>query len=895
MLHFRIEFASRGTAYTISTTVTPAAGGSLTCTPNPVGAGSTAVCTAVANAGYQLDTIQGCGGNAVMISPFTTGAINADCTVTASFVVALKVMFVGASYVSCYQGSNGAAAVTASNGFPPYTYSWAPSGGHGSVATGLSAGDYTVTATDMRSTVAQRTITITQPTLLEMNPTSIADGVVGAAYSQALSATGGVPVYIYTWNNNVPGLTLSGATLSGTPVAAGTYNPVVVMATDANGCTSQRNYALQVRATVGGNVTGLDAGSSVTLANGADTVTVSNGAYVFPVALAQGTSFNVTVPTQPTSPSHVCTVSGGGSGFIGGGNVTNANVTCQRTHTVTLGVPSNGTLSCSTTQVVPGQTTTCTATPDAGFMLDTISGCGGSSQTSPWTTGAITADCTISASFVAVLSASMTQVFEPSCNGGSNGVLTVTPSGGMPPYTYSWSPSGATGSTATGLAAGDHSVTVTDSRSHQTQASATLTDPPLLVLETVSLPDAINGAPYQQTLVGSGGTPPLSWGISQGTLPDGLVLSAAGELSGTATVSAASTFTIILSDSPGCPVSREFQMQVRSTLGGTLAGLANGSSLTLANGTDSVTISTDGPFTFPVPVASGEPYAVSLATPPTAPPQVCGVVNGAGVVSTDNINDVAVQCGGSLALGVSDGLDYANYVQPLTYLVSIDNGTGIDAAGVHVLATLSSAFDPAATTWQCLSNGDQGVVCNAAQSSGALDDVATVPNGQTAQWVIQASIDPASTAAVADIEVSASHANPATDSATLVIFRNGFEGSAVTFERLDPVRSAAILGADGNHAFAPASGSTQRVDDVLSLHSEAGTLRVQRLNARAPWLRLHWLDSTHESAGAWVRTRASTPLTIGSVGDDDRRVILLEGEDVSTQLALPTPSDKKQN
>ena len=889
---------TKNAAYTISTAVTPGAGGSLTCTPNPVIAGGAATCTATANPGYQLNTIQGCGGSTATTSPFTTGAINTNCTVTATFAVALSAAITSTANVSCYQGSNGVAMVAASNGVPPYMYSWSPSGGTSAVAAGLAAGSYTVTVTDVRNAMVQRTAVISQPVSpLAMGPTSIMDGIVGAAYSQVFSATGGTPGYGYTWSNNVPGLTLSGATLSGAPTATGTYNPVAVTVMDVNGCSVPRNYAMQVRATVGGNVSGLETGASVTLANGADTVTVSNGAYVFPVALAQGASYSVTVPTQPTSPPHVCTVSGSGGGVIGSGNVTNANVTCQLVmHTVTVNVPSNGTLSCSSTQVPSGQTTTCTATPDNGFLLDTISGCGGSSQTSPWTTGAITADCTISASFVAVLSASMTQVTDPSCNAGGNGVLTVTPSGGMPPYTYLWSPSGGTGSTATGLAAGDYTVTVTDNRSNETQVSATLAEPPLLVLETVSLPDAINGALYQQTLMGSGGTPPLSWSVSQGTLPDGLVLSAAGELSGTATVSAASTLELTLSDSRSCGVNRAFQMQVRSTIGGTLAGLANGSSLTLANGADAVTMSADGPFTFPAPVASGESYAVTLATSPTAPPQVCGVANGAGVIGADNVSDVSVQCGGSLALGVSDGLDYADYMQPLTYLVSIDNNTGIDALGVHVLATLSPAFDLAATTWQCLSNGDQGVVCDAAQSSGALDDVATLPNGQTVQWLIQTVVDPASTATVADIEVSASYANPATDSNTLVIFRNGFDGSVDMFERLDPAHSTAILGADGSYAFAPATASTHLVDDVLSLRSKVGTLRVQRLNTRnAPWLRLHWLDSAHESAGAWVRASASTALTIGSVGDGHRRVILLEGENVSTQLALPTPSHENQN
>ncbi|MCP9747321.1 SprB repeat-containing protein, partial [Lacihabitans sp. CS3-21] len=49
-----------------------------------------------------------------------------------------------------------------------------------------------------------------------------------------------------------------------------------------------------------------------------------------------------------------------------------------------------------------------------------------------------------------------------SCNGGSNGSASVSPSGGTPSYTYSWSPSGGTSATATGLSAGAYTVTVSD-------------------------------------------------------------------------------------------------------------------------------------------------------------------------------------------------------------------------------------------------------------------------------------------------------------------------------------------------------------------------------------------------------------------------------------------------
>ena len=52
-------------------------------------------------------------------------------------------------------------------------------------------------------------------------------------------------------------------------------------------------------------------------------------------------------------------------------------------------------------------------------------------------------------------------IIQPGC-GAATGSATITESGGTAPYSYSWSPSGGTGATATGLTPGNYTVTVTD-------------------------------------------------------------------------------------------------------------------------------------------------------------------------------------------------------------------------------------------------------------------------------------------------------------------------------------------------------------------------------------------------------------------------------------------------
>ncbi len=71
--------------------------------------------------------------------------------------------------------------------------------------------------------------------------------------------------------------------------------------------------------------------------------------------------------------------------------------------------------------------------------------------------------------------------------------------------------------------------------------------PPLVVV-TGSLPEARVGEAYQVVLVANGGTPPYSWSLASGTLPDGLSLSSGGVLSGVPGTSVEVTLAFSVSD-----------------------------------------------------------------------------------------------------------------------------------------------------------------------------------------------------------------------------------------------------------------------------------------------------------------------------------------------------------
>src|SRR5262249_39818184 len=77
-------------------------------------------------------------------------------------------------------------------------------------------------------------------------------------------------------------------------------------------------------------------------------------------------------------------------------------------------------------------------------------------------------------------------------------------------------------------------------------------DPPQpgpISVTTTSLPNGQMGHAYAATLAATGGKAPLSWAVSAGALPAGLMFASSGAISGTPTATAAATpITFTVSD-----------------------------------------------------------------------------------------------------------------------------------------------------------------------------------------------------------------------------------------------------------------------------------------------------------------------------------------------------------
>ncbi|MCO4806846.1 MAG: hypothetical protein KC456_09665, partial [Flavobacteriales bacterium] len=185
------------------------------------------------------------GGTAATVTGLTAGTYtvtvtdNNGCTGTASTTITEPtVLSVTAteSNVSCFGGNDGSASASASGGTSSYSYSWS-TGGSGSSITGLTAGTYTVTATDANGCTETDVVILTQPTVLVASigtPTDVScnGGNDGAATA---SATGGTTSYSYAWSGG------GGSSATATGLTAGTYTVTV---TDANGCTDTESTTI---------------------------------------------------------------------------------------------------------------------------------------------------------------------------------------------------------------------------------------------------------------------------------------------------------------------------------------------------------------------------------------------------------------------------------------------------------------------------------------------------------------------------------------------------------------------------------------------------------------------------------------------------------------------------
>jgi hypothetical protein len=122
---------------------------------------------------------------------------------------------------------------------------------------------------------------------------------------------------------------------------------------------------------------------------------------------------------------------------------------------------------------------------------------------------------------------------------GANGTVNVTASGGVPPYTYRWTPGGALTASADSLPAGPYRVTVTDSFGCRATDTATVKNL-CASLVAVTTDSGSTGTDGTASVSATGGYPPYTYVWNDSATTDSITGLAPG------------TYRVTVTDSKGC-------------------------------------------------------------------------------------------------------------------------------------------------------------------------------------------------------------------------------------------------------------------------------------------------------------------------------------------------------
>lgn len=485
---------------------------------------------------------------------------------------------------------------------------------------------------------------------------------LGQPYTATLSPTGGTSPYTHTLAGGSlpPGLSLSGATLSGTPQSAGQYS-FAVLTTDSLSSTTLSNLNLRVTNTSGIQITvnalargrintpyemtltaqGGASPYSWDIVQGSGTLppgitlssqgrlqgTPSSGG-IFPLTIrvtdASGNAFSASLPLriEATSLALATTSLAGASAYVPySQGLASIGGTPPYSYTLLNGSLPPG-LALTSGGVLSG-TPTIAATYN--FTIRTTDATNANAQ----------------AAFAIVVSGSGPRILITSLPTGVVNQIynaSFTGQGGTPPYIYSL----ASGSLPSGLAlnlngsltgtptsSGIYPVTIRigDATQQSSQTDLLINiNSGAFSINNIDAPDGAVNAVYTLALTTTGGTAPNTFTLLSGSLPNGLTLNTNGSISGTPTT--AGTYPLVLRAMDSAGASAQLPISIRiltSTLTLSQSGLANGQ--------------LNQPYTSTLKASGGAaPYAFNLVTG-TLPPGLALSSNGniSGIPTTAGI------------------------------------------------------------------------------------------------------------------------------------------------------------------------------------------------------------------------------------------------------------------
>ena len=473
------------------------------------------------------------GANTATVSNLAAGTYSVtatdanNCTASQSFTLTAPSAIVIAgttSNPSCGQ-NNGNISVNASGGTGSKTYLW-NTGAITAAINSLTAGLYTVTATDANNCSVSQSFTLNSSSSIQVVASTTAVSCFGGNNGTAsTSVTGASGTITYTWSNGMTGAAIQN-------LAAGTYFVTVL---DQNGCSASTSVTVSQPAALTMSVSAVNISCGV--GTGSASATASGG-------------------TAPYSFAWSNSATGNSSGTLSAGNYS-VTVTDQNGCSVSqnFSITSSSGLSVS----IQTSAITCHNQNDGSITAQVSGGTGPFSYS--WNNGGSTANilslaggsytvtvtdsqgCSGSATAVLVNPTTLNAIVfksDISCHGANDGAAVMSVNGGTGTYFIEWS-NGSEGVTVGGLESGLYTVIVSDENGCTVSESFTIAEPAVINLTTeVITPESCAGGDGSAVANAMGGTGLLSFTWTNGANGQQVSGLSAGE------------YGVQVSDSNGC-------------------------------------------------------------------------------------------------------------------------------------------------------------------------------------------------------------------------------------------------------------------------------------------------------------------------------------------------------
>ena len=470
------------------------------------GSGGTGALTyAWSSSGNTGTTETGLGAGSYTVTVEDANHCSSSITIVIDEPSAVNVIISASQDPTCNGYSNGQATASSSGGVGSYTYSWSAGGATSSPTnTGLSANiTYTVTVQDGNSCPATASVTLSEPSAVSIdvtdftNPLCFGDANGTATVTTVSGGTSGTGNYSYSWDTSP---VQTGQTATG--LIAGTYDVTVE---DDNNCTATTSITLSQPTLLQASTTFTDAQCNG-YSDGTATVVGVGGT----IASDYVYQWDAGALNQTTAIAD--------SLSAGTYNVTVEDDNhCIATTSVTIGEPTSLTIASNSWQNVG-----CNGDDD-GYAI--ITGTGGTAPLSySWNNGQSTDSigglapgtynvtitdahsCTIIDAVTIteplVLTATVSEL-DASCNGFTDGSVSLAPVGGTTPYTYIWSNTETTQNISAG--AGTYVVTITDANNCEYITTGTISEPDTISVTYSTTESACGGATGSATVSPIGG------------------------------------------------------------------------------------------------------------------------------------------------------------------------------------------------------------------------------------------------------------------------------------------------------------------------------------------------------------------------------------------------------